>query len=600
MKKSHRSRVFGAAALASVGVAMSLLGSACKSERTVSGASGGTFVDEPTLDAGACPLQCSIDGRSVVRSCDGEVIETCAVDRACGAAACQDPCAAAAADRSSNGCEFLFQIPRYDARLVDQSCLATFVVNTSLQPVDLKLAHEGQELDLSRATYRTTPGDEKLIPHTGPIAPGESVILFVSDRHPDDAPPPTAGDALRGRLACPQGVVPALQTEIQAGTLVGSAMHLTTNVPVGLTMMYPFGGAKSYLPSATLLLPVSTWATQSMIVPSWEPNGKSLGMQIYASEDETEVTILPTADTMDGFVMGLRKNRPSTYHLNKGQLLQLTHAVELTGSIVESTKPISTFVGHVCAEIPLGLGPCDTLNQQIPSLEQWGSEYVGVGYRPRLGNEHEPMGYRIVAARDGTQLDYDPDIPAGAPTTLAAGEAALFTRGTGDAFVVRTQDADHPIYVAAYMSSSAQGFKKLAFNNAGDPEFVNVVPSGQYLNSYSFYADPTYGDSSLVIVRAKTRGEFKDVWLECAGGNLSDFQPIGTRGEYEFTRVDLAKAGGPGQKFGDKVCTNGLQRLKSDGPFTATVWGWDFCASYAAPGGMALRKLVHTPLDPIR
>ena len=120
------------------------------------------------------------------------------------------------------------------------------------------------------------------------------------------------------------------------------------------------------------------------------------------------------------------------------------------------------------------------------------------------------------------------------------------------------------------------------------------------MNSYSFYSDPTYKDSSLVIVRAKTRGEFKDVWLECAGQNLTDFRPIGTRGEYEFTRVDLAKSGQAGQKFGDRVCRNGLQRLKSDGPFTATVWGWDYAASYAYPGGMALRKLVNTPLDPIR
>ncbi len=40
--------------------------------------------------------------------------------------------------------------------------------------------------------------------------------------------------------------------------------------------------------------------------------------------------------------------------------------------------------------------------------------------------------------------------------------------------------------------------------------------------------------------------------------------------------------------------------MKSDGPFTATVWGWDVAASYAYPGGMAQRKLVETPLAPIR
>ena len=601
MKTSHRSRVLGVAGLATVGVALSLAGSACKSQRTVFGGSEGTFVDEPAVDAGECPLQCSLDGRSVIRSCDGEIVETCAADLACGAAACQEPCAAAAADKSSNGCEFFFQLPRYDPATFSQSCVATFVVNTSLQPVDLKLAYEGKELDLSGALFRTNPGETSLVPHTGPIAPGESAILFVSDRDPAVAPPKSPTDGLSGRIACPTGVVPALRTELPGGTRIASAMHLTANVPIGLSMIYPFGGATSYVPTATLLLPVSTWATQNMIVSAWEANFSRPGTQIYASEDDTEITILPTADIEDGVgVKGTRKKVPVTYRLDRGQFLQLAQREELSGSVVESTKPVATFVGHGCAAIPSGFGPCDSLQQQIPPFEQWGSEYVGVGYRPRMGNEHEPMAYRIVAARDGTQLDYDPEIPAGAPTTLSAGEMALFTHGTGDAFVVRTQDAEHPIYVGAYMSSSGRGFNELAYNGAGDPEFVNVIPSGQYLNSYSFYADPTYGDSSLVIVRAKTRGEFKDVWLECAGETLSDFRPIGTRGEYEFTRVDLAKSGRPGQKFGDRVCRNGLQRLKSDGPFTATVWGWDYCASYAYPGGMALRKLVHTPLDPIR
>lgn len=41
------------------------------------------------------------------------------------------------------------------------------------------------------------------------------------------------------------------------------------------------------------------------------------------------------------------------------------------------------------------------------------------------------------------------------------------------------------------------------FDGNGDPEFVNVVPTGQYLGSYSFYADPTYEETSLVIVREK-------------------------------------------------------------------------------------------------
>ena len=86
------------------------------------------------------------------------------------------------------------------------------------------------------------------------------------------------------------------------------------------------------------------------------------------------------------------------------------------------------------------------------------------------------------------------------------------------------------------------------------------------------------------------------MWLECAG-NLTDFKPVATRGDYEWTRVDVARASGPGHAFDEGVCKNGLQRMRSDGPFAATFWGWSYFASYAYPGGMAQRKLVEAPLD---
>ena len=564
------------------------------------------FDQEDASSSPECLFRCSLDGRSIVQTCTGEVVETCPPDLACGAGTCQEPCAAAAADGSSNGCEFYLQPPSFD-RESAPSCYAAYVVNTSQRPVDVALEYEGAPLDVSKSLYRTAPGSATLTPHTGSLAAGETAILFISDD-------PNAEGQLP--VPCPDGVVPAtLAYKTTYGTGIGTSFHLTTNVPVSLTAIYPFGGASSFRPSATLLFPVPSWGKQHVIVNAWErrtanfpPPGGPVA-QIVAAEDDTEITILPTHDIQDGIgVVGTAARVPVTYRLGKGQLLQLDQAEELSGSIVTSNKPTSVFGGHECMYVPSARAACDSALQQLPSLEQWGSEYVGVGYRPRLGDEHEPMPYRIVAARDDTRLDYDPVPPPGAPTTMSAGEVATFWAGTGDAFVVRTQDVDHPIYLAAYMTgcdrnafadSRPDYLGHAHFFGRGDPEFVNVVPAGQYLNSYSFFADPTYDETSLVIVRAKTDGQFKDVWLECAG-NLTDFRPVGTRGDYEYVRVDLMRNPGPGQAFDGGVCQSGLQRMRSDGAFTATVWGWAFAASYAYPGGMALRKLVETPLPPIR
>jgi IgGFc binding protein len=546
----------------------------------------------PSGDASDCRLQCSLDGRTVIESCTGNVIETCSDDLACGAGKCQEPCAAAAADGSSNGCEFYFQPPPFNPSFAP-SCFASYVVNTSVKPVDLSLELGGEPLDVSKSMFRMTSGTAALTQHTGPIAPGEGVVLFVSDLPPDfPLDPLQVGLELYRR--CPAGVVPAMFTEPVTGTRMGSSFHLKTNVPIGLAAIYPFGGAASHWPTAMLLLPVTTWGKEHMLVNGWEVGSDgSPSAQIVASEDDTEVTIVPRHDIQAGNgVRGARAGRSAKYRLDRGQFLQLVQDYELTGSVVSSTKPTTVFGGNSCADIPTMAGACDILQQQIPALEQWGSEYVGVGYRPRRGNEHEPVLYRIVAARDGTLFDYDPEIPPGAPTIMNAGEVAMFRVGTGDAFTVRTQDAEHPIYVAAHMTGADGDSRTIPSQAAyGDPEFVNVIPSGQYLNSYAFYADPTYYETSLVVVRAKLRGEFKDVWLECAG-DLTDWKPVGTRGEYEYVRVDLSLRGKPGATFGTSACHYGLQRMRSEGPFTATLWGWDFYASYAYPGGMAQRKLV--------
>lgn len=63
--------------------------------------------------------------------------------------------------------------------------------------------------------------------------------------------------------------------------------------------------------------------------------------------------------------------------------------------------------------------------------------------------------------------------------------------------------------------------------------------------------------------------------------------------------MDLSRGFKPGDKFGDKECITGLQRMRSEGAFSATLWGWGTHASYGYPGGMAIRKLVDTPLPTV-
>jgi len=267
-----------------------------------------------------------------------------------------------------------------------------------------------------------------------------------------------------------------------------------------------------------------------------------------------------------------------TYTINKGDILQFTQSGELTGSPIQSNKPIGIWGAASCMNIPVSDFACDAAHQQIPPVSALGYEYVAVRYRNRFDGMEESPPWRLVGAVNGTQLVYDPPTPpSGAPTTLSAGQVAEFN--TNGPFSVKSQDSNHPFYMSGHMTG-CQVVNPNASDCRGDPEFVNIIPPEQYLSNYVFFTDPTYPETDLVLVRKKTASGFLDVTLDCAGV-LSGWQPVGSSGEYEYTRVDLVT--GNFQPQG--MCNNGRHAISSNAPFGLTVWGWGSAATGGAFGG---------------
>lgn len=162
---------------------------------------------------------------------------------------------------------------------------------------------------------------------------------------------------------------------------------------------------------------------------------------------------------------------------------------------------------------------------------------------------------------------------------------------TGEPFVVKSQDQDHPFLLFAHMVGVNYAS---VTNNAGDPDSVLGVPPEQYLSHYVFFTDPTYPETNLVVVRKKREGRFADVVLDCAG-KLTGFRPLG---DYEWTRVDLVT--GNFESVGG--CSNGRHVIDSENPFGLWIWGWGWSAteaqttsvSYGYPGGMNV-----APINPV-
>lgn len=537
----------------------------------------------------SCEPVCSADLKKI--TCDGAIVMACTGDQACLAGQCSnDPCGAAQAAKSSYGCDYYALKPDIISA-VRGACFASFVANTWTVPVHITLFYDGKPLqgDFIRipqgqgASLTYLPYD----PAVG-LPVGEVAAVFLSH------------DSQGQGLKCP--FPPAIDAPTGVmGSGFGKAFHLTTDRPVVAYTILPFGGASAQATSASLLLPTSAWDTNYVAISAF-PKAQTFGpavpsIDVLAKEDNTTVTLLPgVAVVGGGGIAATPANQPVVYKLQAGQYLQIAQKEELTGAPIQSDKPVGLWGAASCLSVPVDVPFCDSAHQQIPPVRALGSRYALVRYRNRasaMGQEEAPP-WRLVGAVDGTTLQWKPGPPLGAPLTLKSGESAMFD--AAGPFEVSSQDADHPFYLAQYMTGS-----EMYGGHEGDPEWVNVVPVDQFLDSYVFFADPTYSETSLVVVRRKSliTMQFEPVNLDCAGP-IAGWLPLGD--ELEYTRVDLVT--GDFKDVG--TCSNGRREMNSAAPFGVTVWGWGTLGvspsthdvSYAYPAGASVQAINQVFVPP--
>jgi hypothetical protein len=463
------------------------------------------------------------------------------------------------------------------------------IANTWDRAVAITAEFGSVPLDISKATYLVSRKDIDPVYTllTGPLPPGQVALIFLShDADAFDSPSANGVDSRTTR--CPETPALLIDSAVHA-TGLAKAFHIKTDAPVSAYSIFPYGGAESYIPTATLLLPVSSWTKDYVAVSAFDwGGGMRRSLQIVANEDDTTVHIKPTTDiTAHGGIAGAADGVEQTWTLSKGQVLQFVQP-SLSGSPIWTSNPVGVFAGAECTYLPTSsTGYCDELQQQIPPFVEWGSEYAVVPFRPRVKSvspdAREQVPYSIVGGADGTTLTYEPSRPLNAPETLAGGETASFI--TDQIFVVKSQDSKHPFHVNVYMTGSTYNVG----NTLGDPDFVNVPPADQYLDRYVFLTDFTFPETTLTVVRRKTATGFVPVELECAGP-IDGWQPLGSSGQYEFAWVTLTSGFLP-QKFAKGECSYGRQEAHSTGAFAVTVWGTGQDASYGYVGGTGLRPI---------
>lgn len=293
------------------------------------------------------------------------------------------------------------------------------------------------------------------------------------------------------------------------------AIHITSNNPIAV-----YGLNSRWQTTDTYLgLPVATLGKEYYAIGYKYSEGLLSQFAIIATEDETNITIIPTSTTSKKHPAG----EPFNVKLRRGDVYQVTSLSEpkgsdLTGSHIVSDKKIAVFSGHQCAYVPEGVVGCNHLVEQLPPVATWGNNFfVGM-----LGGRSK-YTIRVVASQNNTKIYENSKLAA----TINAGE---FYENI-EVFQNEQITTDHPVMVAQY----SQGF--LNGDSVGDPMMLLISPIEQYLKASRFATPKTGQWKHYVNIVVRTSG-IATIQLDGKPVDQTLFSKVGN-GEYSIGQIQV-------------------------------------------------------------
>ncbi|MEJ7727620.1 MAG: IgGFc-binding protein [Polyangiaceae bacterium] len=341
-------------------------------------------------------------------------------------------------------------------------------------------------------------------------------------------------------------------------------------------------GCFSFSNDASLLLP-STALTNNYRVTAYKgwPTANIGGYAaVTATADDTQVTVYTssTASVLAGGpVSNTGPNGTATFVIDAGDVVQLLSPPtgDLSGTLIQSNKPVQVITGMPCTQMPEGVQACDHIEESVFPAETLGKHYfVTVPTSPGGG----PIGHvvRIFGNVDGTTLTYPSGAPPGAPTTIDAG-AVVDLNIVSQSFEVQ---GDNAFAVASFgLSAELADPGAVVPDQKGDPDQSLMTAVEQFRDKYVFLAPDDYDVSYVDITQPM-------------GAQVSiDGAPIGVAptligSGYGIARVLL----GPGNA--------GAHVLTADTGVGIQVMGYGAYTSYQYPGGLNLKAIAPPPEVP--
>ncbi|XP_064395009.1 uncharacterized protein LOC135342233 isoform X2 [Halichondria panicea] len=311
-------------------------------------------------------------------------------------------------------------------------------------------------------------------------------------------------------------------------------------------LSYDSGSADAYL-----ALPCTV-----MAVDEYEYYGISYGtfcsiILVVACENETVI-----------------KFNSSTITLNSMETYQMESSDnDLTGTRITSSKPLSVFSGHDCANIPQGNQACDHLVEQVPPTVTWGSKFFVASLEGRSSGER----IRVLSARAAS-------VAVNCNTNVSVSEFQLQSGGSYREFEILINsfcsiESTSPVLVAQY----AYGGES---DGVGDPFMMIIPPIEQFTNNYLVESFTNFISNHVTVYVSFEFFQTAQIFLDnsivtdwrnvvCASGEIC--------GHISRTNVSTG--------------AHSVRHQNSSAVLGVSVYGFDIDNSYGYPGGMRLSPI---------
>lgn len=526
----------------------------------------------------------------------------------CGGGRCQTPlCAAAAQRRSNQGCEYLaVDLPNLTFEPGTRE-------GTPSAPWGIVLANvsgaEATEVSLYDDLDQVMPLVANTVVAVPVVVAGQAMPQRVLSEVRD-------ADGLiveqemnqADRISIPPGGLATLLVQRRMGPLTESsiradAVRVVSDSPVVAYQFSPYCCNYSFSNDASLLVPTSAldtryrWLGVPTLPNPFNPAGaRNSVMAIVANEDATQVAVnLPFGVQVfpdaQGRVRQVGQRVDAELDAQEVMLLharqgQFGEATDMSGSLIESDRPVAVFSSHVCSHYPQDLQACDHLQEQLFPTDTWGRTFQLVATKLRGPNFPTEQTYWKIMAGDQeatvrfgvpfNQLNAEPPGFLGVPDCaqlVQGGDTVVLRAGAFCEFGTRRAvqiDSTAPVMVMGIISGQNSTGLVGQGAHAGDPSIFLVPPDRQFRRDYTFLTPGTYFSDYVTVVT-----------------------PVGNELLLDGEPVDLAAAvsiAGGAYIYQHIEVDPGAHTIQGRGPFGIVVYAYDDYVSYAFTGGLNLTK----------